>query len=71
MSATQYTFIRNPKTGSYVARCAHHIPTGTHVIYADRDGELRDGVTHTTSMYGYEENDGLPVFTRDQNGVYR
>lgn len=66
-----YTFIRDPKTGSYIARCAHPATTNAHVLYADKDGELRDGVTYTTRMYGYEENDGLPVLHRDQNGVYR
>ena len=63
------TFIRNINTGSYIARCANHIPTGTHVIYANKDGELRDGVTHNTSVH--KKFDGLPVFTRDKNGVYR
>ena len=63
------TFIRSPKTGSYIARCANHITTGTHVIYANKDGELRDGVTHNTSAH--EKHNGLPVFTRDQNGIYR
>lgn len=62
------TFIRNPKTGSYIGRCANRIPTGTHVIYGDKDGKLRDGVTHNTSTPRF---DGLPVLTRDQNGVYR
>ena len=62
------TFIRNINTGSYIARCAHHIPTGTHVIYADKDGELRDGVTHNTSARGFDD---LPIFTRDQHGIYR
>ena len=63
------TFTRNIHTGSYIARCAQPIPTGTHVIYADKDGELRDGVTHTTSVH--KKYDGLPVLTRDQNGIYR
>lgn len=71
MSTTQYTFIRSLKTGSYIARCAHYIPTGTHVIYADKDGELRDGTTHSVIAFTHEEFNGLPVVTRDQNGIYR
>ena len=63
------TFIRNINTGSYIARCANRIPTGTHVIYGDKDGKLRDGVTHNTSVH--KKYDGLPVFTRDQHGIYR
>jgi len=69
MSTTQYTFIRSLKTGSYIARCAHYIPTGTHVLYANQNGELRDGTTHNTSAH--EKYDDLPIFTRDQNGIYR
>ena len=41
-----------------------NINTGTHVIYGDKDG-----VTHNTSAH--EKHNDLPVFTRDQNGVYR
>ena len=71
MSTTQYTFIRSLKTGSYIARCAHYIPSGTHVLYANQDGELRDGTTHSVIAFTHEEYNGLPVFTRDQNGIYR